>query len=186
MGKFVFVCGPHGSGKSTILKSLYERGVISQCELEIGKELYYKKQFKTEEQGYEFEKKVTEMELERDLSLVGREGNIGVETWHPGNLAYVVLRNPNHLYDIVELMKSSPFIHDAIGVWLRIPKEVIMSRTKTFENRREWAGMFYEELDNKIEMCLDLLGLLPKTKIMDANRPIDEILEEVSEYIQQS
>lgn len=183
MAELVFVCGPHCSGKTSLLESLRSRGEIVQRGSEIGKDLYYERKFQTESQNHDFEIEVANRELERDLSYSKMQGMIGVETWHPGNIAYAAIRNPDSVEELIELAKTSPFIKDAKGVWLRIPQETIMERTQTFKDNKEWAGEFYSKIDRQIEQILNRLGLLSNTICIDANRPKEEVLEEVQNFI---
>ena len=174
----MFVCGPHCSGKTSLLKELYSRGFIGLRGSEIGKDLYYERKFHTENQSYEFEIEVASRELQRDRSFSTMEGFIGVETWHPGNIAYAAVRNPDSVSELIEMAKKSPFITDAIGIWLRIPKDVIKQRTQTFKDSKEWAGEFYNKIDSKLENILEELNLLSKTICIDANRPKVEVIDE--------
>ena len=93
--KIIFFCGPHCSGKTSILKALHQSNFISYYGLEIGKDLFYKRKLNTASQGEEYELEVTSLELERDFLIAPMKGIIGIETWHPGNLAYAMVRNPN-------------------------------------------------------------------------------------------
>ena len=38
---FMFICGPHASGKTSILQALERDNVITGCGYEIGKEIFY-------------------------------------------------------------------------------------------------------------------------------------------------
>ncbi|MEW9053430.1 MAG: AAA family ATPase [Neobacillus sp.] len=184
MAKIVFVCGPHCSGKTSILKELQSRGDIVLRGSEIGKDLYYERKFLTEAQDHFFEMEVATREFERDLHYEKVDGLVGVETWHPGNIAYAAVRNPDSVPELLEFAGRSPFITDSVGIWLRIPKETIIERTQTFKDSREWAGDFYHKIDSKLEVILDNLNLLSKTIIIDANKPQDEVLDEVQRFIQ--
>lgn len=184
MSRLIFVCGPHCGGKTSILKELYSRGIIESRGSEIGKDLYYKRRFQTEAQNHDFEIEVATRELDRDIHYYSNvTGLIGVETWHPGNLAYAAVRNPDSIPELIETAKKSPFIKDAIGIWLRIPRNVIEERTLTFKNNKEWAGEFYSKIDSQFELMLDKLGLFSNTFCIDANRSKEEVFSEVSRLI---
>ena len=60
------------------------------------------------------------LELERDNKLVNHDGIIGIETWHPGNLAYALVRNPDCVDDLIKLAKQSSLLPSAKGLWLRM------------------------------------------------------------------
>lgn len=181
--KIIFICGPHCSGKTSILKALMEQNIIGFRGSEIGKDLYYERKFMTSKQDAEFEFEIAQKELERDNNYSNESKLIGVETWHPGNIAYAAVRNPETVKQLIEIAKKSPLIDEAYGIWLRIPSETIKQRTKTFENESDWAAKFYSEIDDNIEMSLSGLGLLEKTTIIDAEKPIEQAIEEVIKVI---
>ncbi|MCP8970944.1 hypothetical protein [Ectobacillus ponti] len=183
MPKLFFICGPHCSGKTSILKALHQRGDISMRGSEIGKDLYYARKFQTAAQGHTFEMEVANCELRRDIAYVSTEGVVGVETWHPGNIAYAAVRNPDSVSQLVEVARKSPFLQQAQGIWLRIPKGIIEERTQTFKDDREWAGDFYSRIDAALEGVLESLGMLSRTVCIDTSKPLNEVLEEVSKLI---
>jgi thymidylate kinase len=183
MGKLVFICGTHASGKTSILKKLEENSIIAERGSEIGKDLYYQRNFKTEEQGAEFEKEIVALELDRDNIIKDKYGIIAVETWYPGDLAYADIRNREIIKELIEDINTSPFIENAIGIWLRISKDEIVKRTKTFEDKKEWAGEFYEKIDVNIGRYLEKLNLLDNTYIIDANKAFDNVYEDVEAII---
>ncbi|HEX2946049.1 MAG TPA: hypothetical protein VHT96_08835 [Clostridia bacterium] len=180
---FFFLCGPHCCGKTSILSILESEGYISARGSEIGKDLFYKRSFQTESQNSDFEFEVTRLELERDRYFHNTPGVIGIETWHPGNLAYASVRNPKSIKELAELSRQSPIIMNISGIWLRIPKCEIIARSKTFKDNKEWAGEFYEKVDQNMEMCLKELGLLERTTIIDANRPFESVLTDVKNHL---
>lgn len=183
MARLIFVCGPHCSGKTSLLKELNSSGTIIGRGSEIGKDLYYERKFLTEAQNHDFEMEVATRELERDLYYANQDGVVGVETWHPGNIAYAAVRNPDSVSELMAMARKSPFINEATGIWLRIPKDVIEERTQTFRDSKEWAGEFYNKIDSKLEYILDNLGLLSKTICIDASKSKEEVLEEVHRFI---
>lgn len=183
MDKFIFICGPHAAGKTSIIKALKDSDKNISCYEEIGKELFYSRKFCTDKQGIEFEKEVSELEVKRDILLVHNKEIKIVETWHPGNLAYASVRNPNEINDVYEIIDKSPYLSKAIGIWLRIPKEVIIKRTKTFKDNAQWAGNFYSDIDKNIEKQLKFLGLYDKTNIVDANRDFNLVLADIKKII---
>lgn len=182
MATVVFVIGPHCSGKTTLLQTLKQELNIVRCS-EIGKDLYYERKFLTNHQGEEFEFEVSDLELQRDQTYLGKEQIFGVETWHPGNIAYAAVRNPKSVDQLINAARKSPFIEEAVGIWLRVPKETIMSRTITFKDNKEWAAEFYHEIDMKFESILDTLGLTSRTHIINADRPLEEIVQEAKNII---
>lgn len=180
----IFFCGPHCSGKSSLLGALYNEGLFSFCGNEIGKELFYQRKFSTEEQDEQFEFEVSHDELKRDAECARMRGLIGIETWHPGNLAYAMVRNPNSVSKLISLMKESPLIPNAYGIRLTIPSEVIFARTKTFQDNRTWAADFYTKIDNCLDSCLVQLGLQNKCVHIDATQEFNIVMKEVKKTIE--
>ena len=177
--KIIFFCGPHTAGKTTILQRLKEENILQEIAPEIGKELYYKRKFITKAQNADFEIEVTEMELERDKKIFQGSSIVGVETWHPGNLAYATVRNPQIVDALAEKMKKSPLIDSAVGIYLDIPKDLIFQRTKTFQQDREWAADFYSKINSVLPQCFQKLGLSEKIIKIDATKNLEEVFEVV-------
>ena len=184
MSKIIFVCGAHCAGKTSLLKTLTQEHVLDSWEFEIGKDLFYKRKLETAIQGEAFELEVTQRELKRDADLVNSAGLIGIETWHPGNLAYAAIRNPNSLPKLIALMKKSPLLERAYGVWLSVSPENISVRTKTFSQNRNWAAEFYTKIDGEMAHCLKELGLENKFVTIDANRKFDSVVDDVRQVIE--
>ncbi len=181
--KILFVCGPHCSGKSSILKYLYEKAYLSCWGPEIGKELFYQLHFKTDLQDQKFEFEVSRRELERDREYAEIKGNIGIESWHPGNLAYAAVRNPSVVPLLIAYMKNSPLLADAYGIRLCIDPEVIRERTHTFVQKKDWAVDFYQKIDNRMENCIEQLGLKNRCILIDANQKFVDVIDEVQKAI---
>lgn len=179
----VFLCGPHCSGKTSLLKDLIDKSVINFRGSEIGKDLFYSRKFLPGGQGPKFEHEVTDKELERDQLVFQNAFCAGIETWHPGNLAYSLIRNPSCEEDLVRKMQSSPIINSTYGIWLRIPPEVIRKRTVTFKDNPTWAAQFYSEIDRKLGYCISRLNLKNRVTIIDASVSYEEVLSEVSRTI---
>lgn len=185
----IYLCGAHAAGKTTIRESLKNHPDVDYYNgVEIGKKLYYEaednKNF-TANQNEEFEKKITQMELARDADILQKAYKIAVvETWHVGNLAYAMKRNPNSADVLVKLAHTSPFFHKSFGIWLRVSKETIFQRTKTFSEDREWASEFYADIDSKIELCFQMLGITNDNYcILDANRTLEKNINDVHNII---
>lgn len=181
--KIVFFCGPHCSGKTSILKALRQSNFISCRGSEIGKDLFYQRRLNTASQGEEYELEVTGLELERDFSLVPVRGIVGIETWHPGNLAYAMVRNPNIVPSLIKMMRTSPFISSAYGIRFRISKETIYQRTVTFQGDRKWASDFYSQIDGVLDKCLNMLDLQERTLVLDAEDTLDNVTRKVIDSI---
>lgn len=175
----VFFCGPHCSGKTSLLQRLEREGVLTRWGAEIGKELFYQRKFAPEQQDAAFELEVTERELARDLTFMAQDGLIGLETWHPGNLAYAAVRNPDVVEMLLVRMKTSPLLSDAHGIRFSVSRDTIFQRTRTFQEDREWAVDFYSRIDSELDVCLQRLGLQDRTRWIDANQDFDVVLRKV-------
>ena len=182
---FFFVCGPHCTGKTTILKNLKARKIIDFNGSEIGKDLYYSRKFQVDGQLDDFEQEVAKLEIARDKTLYSdHDMNIAVsETWHPGNLAYAKVRNPHCVKGLIEYVKRSPFISSARGIWLRISREIIAARTKTFADDPAWAADFYTRIDSEIESCLNALDLYERTTILNAEISLQDVEDQIAAII---
>lgn len=175
----IFLCGPHCSGKTSILKELHREGVISEVGTEIGKELFYQHHIDTASQGEEFEKKITQMEIMRDEKYAKNGGVIGIESWHPGNLAYAMVRNPSIVPYLLHRIKESPLLPIAYGICFCVSRENIFLRTQTFKDKKSWAADFYMQIGSCMNECLDYLGLLERCVFIDANRAYDDVYLDV-------
>ena len=185
----VFIMGPHCAGKTSLIKALYNNNVANFAGYEIGKQLYYERVnagFKTENSDASFENEILCSEIERDNYLNLLEGVQLVETWHPGNLAYVLERTPdvfcylvNKIKQHIKTLKNI----NLIGVWLQISPETIYKRTKTFSENREWAADFYSKINKNIKTTLNELNLTNCTSIVDAENTFDENYQNVVKII---
>lgn len=183
MTKRFFICGPHCSGKTTIIGRLRRDKVIHFAGDEIGKRLYYERKLNTGIQKHDFEQEVAELELARDIEIAGTGHISCVETWHPGNLAYAAIRNPSSVPALAEVCHRSPILGDAMGIWLRTPIGKIKQRTQTFSDQPDWAEDFYCKIDDQLGACLDLLGLTDKTIEVTSSDGLDAVYETVSAVI---
>jgi len=178
-----FMCGPHACGKTTILQKLEHNGDIVFRGEEIGKKLYYQRKFKTDAVGNDFELEIAELELKRDTELAFHTGIVGVETWHPGNMAYAAVRNPDILPALQKIALTSPMIECAFGVWVSIGINEIRSRTKTFRGNEQWACEFYEKVNAQLESCFKMLGIRDRVTVIDGTPPIEEVIRSVRSVI---
>ena len=174
-----FICGPHTCGKTSILKALEADGDIVFRGSEIGKDLYYERRFHTEGAGDAFEFEVAERELKRDHAIIHCLGAAGVETWHPGNMAYAAVRNPETVPLLREKAMMSPFINSARGVWIQISEDEMRKRTKTFHHEKDWAWDFYNRINNQLDYCFKLINLRDRITVIDGNRPLDAVIADV-------
>lgn len=178
-----FICGPHACGKSTILQHLLERKVFTQIGLEIGKVMYYEKGIASDQLDTHFEDIVTQKELARDDKFATQIGVIGVESWHPGNLAYALVRNKHHIDSLLSEMKHSPFIDSAFGIWVMASTETIQNRTTLFQDKIEWVAEFYGQINYALPEALRLLGFEAHYATVDGNRELHLIVDEIEAIV---
>lgn len=181
--KIIFFAGPHCSGKSSILKCLYKDRFLTEWGPEIGKELFYERSFDTEMQDEVFEYEVSEREVERDIGYAKKHGIIGIETWHPGNLAYAMVRNPFVVSELIHKMKESPLLSRAYGIRFCVSRESIMERTKTFQKNKYWAADFYKKIDDNLDESIKRLGLERRSMTINSDRPFEEVFLDVKRAI---
>jgi shikimate kinase len=158
--KIIYLCGTHTAGKTTILEMLKQLDVANFVDGEIGKNLFYERELDPEMREENFEFEVTELELKRDNYIINSNFNCSiVESWHIGNLAHALVRNPDCEERLVKMINTSPLLNYSLGIWLRVSKENIYERTKTFSDNRSWAANFYPKIDAKIKDCFKILNL---------------------------
>lgn len=180
---FMFICGPHASGKTSILRALERDNIITGCGYEIGKEIFYRDKGIPDKRDEAFEVELTKMELERDIYFANLPGVSMSETWHPGNLAYVAVRNPKSFRRLSALMRTSPLIDTAWGIKLLTTPEQMHERTKTFIDNKEWAVDFHSRVGEKIDECLYELGLMARTITLDTSGGLEHVVERVKDFI---
>ena len=178
---FFFVIGTHCCGKSSIIKRLANEGHIGFAGSEIGKDLYYQESFSTAEQDENFEFRIADLELTRDTGIAIANSIAVSETWHPGNLAYALTRNPHCADELIALYNKSPLKNNAVGIWLTLsePQSIISKRTKTFSDNVAWACEFYTQIQNNIEESLRLMGLRESVYIVSADSDQETVYQQV-------
>lgn len=179
----LFLCGPHCSGKTTILKDFEARGLIGFRGSEIGKDLYYERRLDTAAQGVGFEEEVLDREIIRDLQIASSPLLAAVETWHPGNVAYAMVRNPSAVEQLVAKAKKSPLLQHARGVWLQLDRADIMARTRTFSDKAAWAADFYSQVQDAIPLALRRLGLADQITTIDARAALPDVTRDVEGWL---
>lgn len=187
--KIFYLAGPHCSGKTSILKRLFNDKIISFNGSEIGKEFYYERKnkgFKTEMANYNFEMKIANREIERDNKIMNFNTFSAVESWHPGNLAYVLSRNPKYYKKMLNfIFKHSPLINSdrMNGIIFNVSNSTIYNRTITFRDNPEWAVNFYSKISANISIVLKDLGLLEKALFVNADSSFDEVYNNVKKIL---
>ena len=123
------------------------------------------------------------MELERDMRFRNMPGVCVSETWHPGNLAYVAVRNPKSFKRLSAIMRTSPLIDTAWGIKLLTTPEQMHERTKTFSDNKAWAVDFHSRVGEKIDDCLYELGLTARTVEVDTSGGLARTVRLVKDII---
>ena len=129
---------------------------------------------------------MADAELLRDADLVGSAAPIAVETWHPGNLAYVLVRNEALYPEMVHHIKSNSSALSngkVLGITLDVSPDSIKKRTKTFADNPEWAADFYSRVNGFLPQTLQALGLESSTVSIDANKSFEETYQQVKSII---
>jgi hypothetical protein len=89
-----------------------------------GKALFYERKLDTSSPVHQFELEVSQKKIDRDyVYFQSGSGSIGIETWHPGCIAYSLVRNPDIADHLYQLVQESPLINCVAGVYLQIPKK---------------------------------------------------------------
>jgi len=98
MKNIIVLNGIHGSGKTTLAEAFAAANEGYKFFPEIGGQLRQKVAYNVLERRDDFDLAVMEREIARDQELLRCAETPVVETWHVGNLAYVLARSPR-LFD---------------------------------------------------------------------------------------
>ncbi len=189
--KTFFICGAHCAGKTSIIKRLKEEGIADFTGHEIGKQLFYeykKNGFTPEDHRPEFEEIVHSAEINRDEMIIEQQGIKVIETWHPGNLAYTLVRSKDLYPEYLNRIKSeSPLLNYSLtGIRLSLDPELISRRTKTISENPDWAVEFYSRIENILDKPIRDLNLTHRTHSVDASGDFDSVYNQVTEIIRGS
>ena len=80
-------------------------------------------------------------------------------------------------------MITSPLIKTAWGIKLLTTPEQMHERTKTFSDNKEWAVDFHSRVGDKIDECLEALGLTERTVTLATDGGLDYVIEKVKGII---
>lgn len=94
MKKIIVSNGVHGAGKSTIGRLFVDRNRGFAYFPEIGGQLRREVSYNALQSKEDFDLEVIKRELARDEQLLISPNTPVVETWHIGNMAYALARNP--------------------------------------------------------------------------------------------
>lgn len=164
--------------------------MIHYAGAEIGKEFYYQRKklgFATQVADELFEEEVTDAEIRRDWNILKKGYPVSViETWHPGNLAYAVIRNPSFVKKLSsQILASSPLLQGAAitGINIKVSRENILQRTRTFASNPDWAADFYSRISSVLPSCIEMLNLGPVTHTIDGNGALEDTYNQICRII---
>lgn len=185
-----FICGTHCCGKTSIIDRLKDEGIIQFSGDEIGKRLYYEQKFSTAKQDPNFELILAKMELKRDKLIAKFKSSklAALETWHPGNVAYALERNPETAKNLIDTYQKSPIKGNTKGIWLYMdnPEKTIKERTITFKDNPIWAASFYSKIQSNIKESLEMMGLLKGCIKINVDQPFEYVYKQVRSVILES
>lgn len=154
MKKILVFNGVHGSGKSTIARLFVENNQGFTYFPEIGGQLRQEVSYNALQSKEDFYLEVMRRELVRDEQLLISSNTSVVETWHIGNLAYVLTRNPQLSSLYREALTRQLQLFEPIGIMLDITWNTFRSRiTERIRPNQVDAliGFYQDVLNNTIE-----------------------------------
>jgi adenylate kinase family enzyme len=160
MKKTIVLIGPHGSGKTTIgkmLSKIYEW----PFDYEIGKKLRKEiidinPDYHAMAEQEKFDREVFSLEKKRDLES---SHNRIVETWHPGNCAYAMLRSREVARHIYEEAREHLFQYygKIIIQPLEINEDTILKRlSESGPNKKDLSEFFLRVYEKSILLASKL------------------------------
>jgi thymidylate kinase len=162
MKKIVVFNGIHGSGKTTVARLAAEKlGARFFCE--IGGQLRNEVNYNCLESSEPFDQEVIRRELDRDRALIGSNCLPLVETWHPGNLAYIFTRSPRLAIGYLDKIKNQLNQLDPIIVHLSIAPDTFLRRAteKVAKDQLPELQAFYQEIERNLFLAYRALGISP-------------------------
>ncbi len=145
--------GVHASGKTTIANLLRRAGLGFEFFPEIGDELRKSLSYNPMYAKEDYESVIMRKEVSRDAELQRSNLFPVVETWHTGNIAYLLTRNPAFFKVYEEAMKRQLELINPIGVIVLITKEKFRERIAKehgLGDLSEFEKFFEEILKNTI------------------------------------
>lgn len=154
MKKILVFNGVHGAGKSTIARLFVERNRGFAYFPEIGGQLRREVSYNALHSKEDFDLEVMKREMARDKQLLIDPKTPVVETWHIGNMAYALARNPQ-LFEVYRgAITKQLRLFEPTGIMLDITWDTFRSRIteKIGADEIDKLTAFYQEvLNNTIE-----------------------------------
>lgn len=178
MKEIVVLNGIHGSGKSTLGEIMLNCGYLYFPE--IGREVRRKVQYTVFEQIEDFDKEVMRQELNRDSIILGSNGRIAIETWHPGNIAYAMIRNLQVAKEYKHQFANSLKFFEPTFITLDISRQTFIDRASenTGDKNMEDLWQFYQEIRRNTFQIYQEFDL--NYHVIDANKELDEVAREAN------
>ena len=194
MKKVVCLIGAPGSGKSAVGFALEKKGYTFLKEK--AQELIARgmKPGLYADEG--FDRELMKLEFQRDKTL--GEGLYVLETWHPGNIAWIQIRSPNverdYGYKFGKALENIA-VH---CIMLNIDNRVSKSRmehisevewTRAGRSKPEWLDPskeydYHRTLDVIRSNLIEIMeNYRLAYSVIDASRPLEEVVEEVDKAI---
>lgn len=130
--------------------------------------------------GDAFQRKVMELEIRRDAELKGK--NAVVETYHPGNIAHCrLLARDETTQKYSAYFKKMLDSFDVQAVYLRIPTELVVDRSKIFKSFTANVSSFFSRLENEMFEVYRQYGI--KYTVVTNDCPIQDTMLRVKEVI---
>lgn len=182
MKEVIVLNGIHGAGKSTLGERLQKQGGIYLSE--IGRELRRRVSYNVFEQVEDFDRHVMNEELKRDEMLLETKGISVIETWHPGNIAYAMIRNPKFAEEYIQEFSARLQYFKPTMVMLDINRQTFNSRTSENIGNKNSEDLWYFYKKIKAN-TLKIYGDFSLNHIfVDGNKNIEEVGREMNSLLQ--
>jgi thymidylate kinase len=183
MKEVIVLNGIHGAGKSTLGERLQKQGSIYLPE--IGRELRRRVSYTVFEQMEDFDRNVMNEELKRDVMLLETKGIPVIETWHPGNIAYAMIRNPKLAEEYMQEFNATLQYFKPTMVMLGINRQTFNSRTSenTGNKNSEDLWYFYKKIRTNTLQIYNDFNL--NHILVDGNKNIEEVGREMNSLLRE-
>ncbi|MCO4756114.1 MAG: hypothetical protein KC478_16650 [Bacteriovoracaceae bacterium] len=187
MSKKYCLVGAHTAGKTSIGKRLLHESHIDYFGHEIGKEYFYSGDLDPDTAGVAYEHAITKQEVDRDHLIFNnyKDSTCVLETWHIGNLAYLLTRNPSGEKELIEVIKRSPIIESVDIIYLTVSRDNIISRTTNFKDDPHGAAEFYLKIQDNIEKVISNLKLEHRVCRINADQDFEDVFGLVCDRVSQ-
>lgn len=183
MKKMVVFNGVSSSGKTTLAKILAEKLEGTQFFDEIGGALRKNVSYNVLQPIRDFDKEVMKRELLRDTEVIRCEKTPMVETWHLGNMAYILTRNPSLFSIYAKILKQKLEVFQPFAVLVNINSETFRHRIreKLEVTNMEQIEEFYRLIFKNTCTLYDSFRI--DYKIIDNNGEISNSVQEIMEAV---